>query len=58
VMSGQGTVAVFLNGRPGTTLHVGGVPKLYTLFSSTSATSGVLTLRVSPGVEAYDFTFG
>jgi cytochrome c biogenesis protein CcdA/thiol-disulfide isomerase/thioredoxin len=58
VMSGLGTVAVSLNGQPLTTLHVGGVPKLYTLFSSPSATSGVLSLRVSPGVEAYDFTFG
>jgi hypothetical protein len=58
VMSGQGTVGVSLNGQHLTTLHVGGVPKLYTLFSSSSATSGVLTLSVSPGVEAYDFTFG
>jgi cytochrome c biogenesis protein CcdA/thiol-disulfide isomerase/thioredoxin len=58
VMSGLGTVGVSLNGRPLTTLHVGGVPKLYTLFSSPSATSGVLSLTVSPGVDAYDFTFG
>ena len=58
VMSGLGTVGVSLNGQPLTTLHVGGVPKLYTLFSSPAATSGVLSLRVSPGVEAYDFTFG
>ena len=58
VMSGQGTVAVSLNGRPLTTVQVGGVPKLYTLFSSASSSSGTLTLTVSPGVEAYDFTFG
>ena len=58
VMSGLGTVGVSLNGQPLTTLHVGGVPKLYTLLSSPSATSGVLSLRFSPGVEAYDFTFG
>jgi cytochrome c biogenesis protein CcdA/thiol-disulfide isomerase/thioredoxin len=58
VMSGLGTVGVSLNGQPLTTLHVGGVPKLYTLLSSPSARSGVLSLRVSPGVEAYDFTFG
>lgn len=58
VMSGLGTVGVSLNGKPLTTLHVGGVPKLYTLFSSPSTTSGVLNLTVSPGVEAYDFTFG
>jgi cytochrome c biogenesis protein CcdA/thiol-disulfide isomerase/thioredoxin len=58
VMGGQGKVSVSYNGQPLTTLHVGGVPKLYTLFSGTSATSGVLTLKVSPGVAAYDFTFG
>jgi cytochrome c biogenesis protein CcdA/thiol-disulfide isomerase/thioredoxin len=58
VMSGQGSVGVTLDGRPLTTLHVGGVPKLYTLFSSPSPRSGVVTLAVSPGVEAYDFTFG
>jgi cytochrome c biogenesis protein CcdA/thiol-disulfide isomerase/thioredoxin len=58
VMSGQGAVGVSLNGQHLTTVQVGGVPKLYTLFSSSSTTSGVLTLTMSPGVEAYDFTFG
>jgi cytochrome c biogenesis protein CcdA/thiol-disulfide isomerase/thioredoxin len=58
VMSGQGTVGVSMNGQTLTTLHIGGVPKLYTLFSSSQLRSGVLTLSVSPGVEAYDFTFG
>ncbi len=46
------------NGRHLTTLTVGGVPKLYTLFSGNVLQSGLLTLTVSPGVEAYDFTFG
>ncbi len=58
VMSGQGTVGVSYNGRHLTTLSVGGIPKLYTLFSGTVLQTGVLTLTVSPGVEAYDFTFG
>jgi thiol-disulfide isomerase/thioredoxin len=58
VMSGQGTVAVVLNDRRLTTLSVGGVPKLYTLLSGDGFQSGLLTLTVSPGVEAYDFTFG
>jgi cytochrome c biogenesis protein CcdA/thiol-disulfide isomerase/thioredoxin len=58
VMGGDGTVGVSLNGRHLTTLAVGGVPKLYTLLSGTTLQSGVLTLTVSPGVEAYDFTFG
>jgi cytochrome c biogenesis protein CcdA/thiol-disulfide isomerase/thioredoxin len=58
VMSGQGTVAVSMNGQPLATVRVGGVPKLYTLFSSPYTRSGVLKLTVSPGVDAYDFTFG
>jgi cytochrome c biogenesis protein CcdA/thiol-disulfide isomerase/thioredoxin len=58
VMSGQGTVGVSYNGRPLTTVNVGGVPRLYTLLSGSSLQTGTLTLTMSPGVEAYDFTFG
>ena len=58
VLSGQGTLGVSFNGRRLTTVHVGGVPTLYTLLSGDELQSGVLTLDVSPGVEAYDFTFG
>ena len=58
VMSGQGTVGVAFNGRHLTTLSVGGVPKLYTLLAGGGFQSGLLTLTVAPGVEAYDFTFG
>jgi cytochrome c biogenesis protein CcdA/thiol-disulfide isomerase/thioredoxin len=58
VMSGQGTVGVSFNGKHLTTVNVGGIPKLYTLFSGTTEQSGVLNLSLSPGVEAYDFTFG
>ena len=57
VMSGQGSVGVAFNGRHLTTVDVSG-PKLYTLLSGSALQSGVLTLTVSPGVEAYDFTFG
>jgi hypothetical protein len=58
VMSGSGTVDVAFNGRHLTTLSVGGIPKLYTLLSGGGFQSGLLTLTVSHGVEAYDFTFG
>jgi cytochrome c biogenesis protein CcdA/thiol-disulfide isomerase/thioredoxin len=58
VISGQGTVGVAFNGRHLTTLAVGGIPKLYTLLSGDGFQAGLLTLTVSPGVEAYDFTFG
>ncbi len=58
VMGGQGTVSVSENGRHLKTVDVSGIPKLYTLFSSSALESGVLQLSMSPGVEAYDFTFG
>ena len=58
VLSGHGSIGVSFNGRRLPAVHVGGVPTLYTLFSGSEVQSGVLTLDVSPGVEAYDFTFG
>jgi hypothetical protein len=58
VMSGHGSVSVSDNGHHLTTVRVGGVPTLYTLLSGSELQSGVLELHVSPGVEAYDFTFG
>ncbi len=57
VMGGTGTVNVQVNGKPTKTLSVTGVPKLYTLVSGPSRRS-TLTLTTSPGVQAYDFTFG
>jgi cytochrome c biogenesis protein CcdA/thiol-disulfide isomerase/thioredoxin len=58
VLSGSGTVTGTLNDRPIATQHVSGVPTLYTLTSFADPTSGVLTLNFSPGLKAYDFTFG
>jgi cytochrome c biogenesis protein CcdA/thiol-disulfide isomerase/thioredoxin len=58
VMSGEGTVGVSYNGKHLKTVPVSGIPKLYTLFSGNVLQTGTLTLTVSPGVEAYDFTFG
>ncbi len=58
VMSGQGSVGVSYNGKHLTTVPVSGIPRLYTLFSGSVLQNGQLTLTVSPGVEAYDFTFG
>jgi cytochrome c biogenesis protein CcdA/thiol-disulfide isomerase/thioredoxin len=58
VMGGTGTVAVTFDGRPLQTVHVTGVPRLYTLFSENALESGLLGLTFSPGVQAYDFTFG
>jgi cytochrome c biogenesis protein CcdA/thiol-disulfide isomerase/thioredoxin len=59
VMGGSGTVTVDLgDGTPPTTIDVRGIPKLYTLLHSTTNEVGTMVLHFSPGVEAYDFTFG
>jgi cytochrome c biogenesis protein CcdA/thiol-disulfide isomerase/thioredoxin len=58
VLGGTGTLDVSVGGRHTQTIHVGGTPRLYTLYQAGSATAGTLTLRASPGVQAYDFTFG
>jgi cytochrome c biogenesis protein CcdA/thiol-disulfide isomerase/thioredoxin len=58
VMSGTGTVTATLNGTALPTQHVAGVPTLYTILSGASPQHGVLQLSFSPGVTAYDFTFG
>jgi cytochrome c biogenesis protein CcdA/thiol-disulfide isomerase/thioredoxin len=58
VMGGQGTVNVSFNGQRMNTVAVHGVPTLYTLFMGSELQTGQLTLQFSPGVQAYDFTFG
>ena len=58
VLGGTGTLDVSVDGHHTQTIDVGGVPRLYTLYQAGSATSGTLVLHASPGVEAYDFTFG
>jgi cytochrome c biogenesis protein CcdA/thiol-disulfide isomerase/thioredoxin len=58
VLGGTGTLDVSVGGQHTQTIHVGGTPRLYTLYQAGSATAGMLTLRASPGVQAYDFTFG
>jgi cytochrome c biogenesis protein CcdA/thiol-disulfide isomerase/thioredoxin len=58
VMSGRGSVEVSYNGRPLKAVTVTGIPTLYTLFSGHALQTGELTLSFSPGLQAYDFTFG
>jgi thiol-disulfide isomerase/thioredoxin len=58
VLGGTGTVRVSVNGHESRTVHVSGVPGLYTLVGTPGEQSGVLKLGFSPGVQAYDFTFG
>jgi cytochrome c biogenesis protein CcdA/thiol-disulfide isomerase/thioredoxin len=58
VMGGSGTVDVSINGHHTQTVAVGGIPRLYTLHQASSSKLGQLKLQFSPGVQAYDFTFG
>ena len=60
VLGGTGTLDVSVNGHHTQTIDVAGVPRLYTLYQAqaSSAASGKLVLHASPGVQAYDFTFG
>jgi cytochrome c biogenesis protein CcdA/thiol-disulfide isomerase/thioredoxin len=58
VLGGHGTIGVSINGRQTMTTKVSGVPRLYTLYQADSTRTGTLVLHVSPGVQAYDFTFG
>jgi cytochrome c biogenesis protein CcdA/thiol-disulfide isomerase/thioredoxin len=58
VIGGHGTVQTTVDGGHPRTIAISGIPRLYTLVSTPSLGNGVLQLRVSPGVQAYDFTFG
>lgn len=58
VMGGSGTVTVSRDGVVLSSLKVGGVPRLYALLHANHESSGVLVITFTPGVKAYDFTFG
>jgi cytochrome c biogenesis protein CcdA/thiol-disulfide isomerase/thioredoxin len=58
VLGGQGTVQVRVNGRPTTSVAVAGVPRLYQLVGPGPYQQSLLSLSFTPGVQAYDFTFG
>ena len=58
VIGGTGTVGIQLGDGATSRLQVSGVPKLYTLANTPTSDRRTLTLTASPGIEAYDFTFG
>src|SRR5580658_6873264 len=58
VLGGSGTINVSIDGHHTQTIDVNGVPRLYTLYRAASANTATLQLQASPGVQAYDFTFG
>lgn len=59
VMGGTGTVTISAgDGTASTTIHVSGVPRLYTLYRAKSTSTGTMVMNFTPGVRAFDFTFG
>jgi cytochrome c biogenesis protein CcdA len=58
VLGGHGSIDVTVNGRHVAAIEVAGVPRLYPLYQAGAAQTGRLELTLSPGVQAYDFTFG
>ena len=58
VIGGSGTVEVSVDGKPTNAVVISGEPKLYQLVGSAVPEQGELSLKMSPGVKAYDFTFG
>ena len=57
VLAGSGTVR-YTAGGVSKTIAVSGTPKSYPLLLAKDAASAFLTVTVSPGVEAFSFTFG
>lgn len=56
VLAGHGTVTA--DGAPATVIHVSGIPDQHPVLTGTSQHTGVLTITLSPGLQAYDITFG
>jgi cytochrome c biogenesis protein CcdA/thiol-disulfide isomerase/thioredoxin len=57
VLGGHGTVRTAVDGTPGKRVNVDAY-RLYTLKTGRAIADGLLTLRFTPGVQAYAFTFG
>jgi hypothetical protein len=58
VLSGRGRITVYVNRRKKNTIEVSGYPRLYTMVTGQQANTALLQLDMTPGVSAYDFTFG
>jgi cytochrome c biogenesis protein CcdA/thiol-disulfide isomerase/thioredoxin len=57
VIGGEGAVTVTVDGRSHI-VPVSGVPRLYTLNQTSKSGRHLMTLSATPGIQAYDFTFG
>jgi cytochrome c biogenesis protein CcdA/thiol-disulfide isomerase/thioredoxin len=58
VLGGTGTLTVQVGTGATRTVKVGGAPTLYTLVNGTASVRALLHLTMSPGIQAYSFTFG
>jgi len=56
-IGGTGTLTVNSGGAT-KVIHVSGAPDIYTVVSQQAAGNGTVTIKVSPGLTAYSFTFG
>ena len=54
---GTGTITATVNGKT-STYHVSGPPDIYTLVKMPAPQHAKLTVSLSPGLQAYSFTFG
>jgi cytochrome c biogenesis protein CcdA/thiol-disulfide isomerase/thioredoxin len=58
VLAGHGTVTASVSGQPARVIQVSGTPDDHTVFAAASQQTGTLTMTLSPGLQAYDLTFG
>jgi cytochrome c biogenesis protein CcdA/thiol-disulfide isomerase/thioredoxin len=56
-VGGTGTLTVTADGKT-EVIRVSGAPDIYTVATQQSARSGTVTIKLSPGLAAYSFTFG
>ena len=56
-VGGTGTLTVSADGTS-TVIRVSGAPDIYTVATEQPAGDGTVTIRLSPGLQAYSFTFG
>ncbi len=58
VLAGRGTMTVLLGGRRLGTVNVGGYARNYTIIKGSHYRDGLLQLDMTPGISAWEFTFG
>ena len=56
-VGGTGTITATFDGKT-TTYNVSGAPNIYTVVGASSVRTGTVTIKLSPGLSAYSFTFG